>query len=1119
MSQRKMLSKRCCFCGLSDEDELKFGKIYEHADIITHYYCLLLSSNMEQRGDDNEGILGFLIADIQKELRRGKRLTCTYCKKSGATLGCCNVKCKRIFHYPCGLNAGTLNQFFGEFRSFCINHRPKQKIDSEMKKELTISSKVMCYICYDQVNPYSITDTIWAPCCNKNAWFHRKCVQQLAMSAGYFFKCPLCNDKKSFQKAMLQFGIFIPSQDASWELVPNAFEELLYRYDQCDAPICHCPKGRKHTSFNAKWELILCRTCGSQGIHMACGQLKWANPIWECTECISILGKSKKKISSNVTESILQNNSDLEDSDSDISVGKDSPVSFISTPIPDSTPCVSTIKQRPGPRTFKLRQLKASKELQNLQLGSSSKQEIDKEVDPVLELESINECSLQSTSTEESSIIETKSLSVSETKSSINSSSEYFKPQSPALDDTDIILDSDDDTTQITSCGSLESTCRIATVNETEKDGLLQIRNNITEYEGSNALHNSTSPIIKKLLQTNNFKPNNASSFLTNNVNDNSVKYNSQYVVQSDDFEETIELNKKFEKSCPGFFSNIKITNVVSLAPEEFEIVSSGINQQKINNIEYQNKMFDINLKRKFDKTTLDPLNFLIDEPKKIKTNNSIYEQKLKSSYVSVNVKNTGNNVHNVSTSTSDENYSQINNNNEKCTSTNTSNLQSLRSCTQLEQCCSKNENLLPKYRANIKHLFEANTLKGTSNGQISTLSEDVNKSDQTDDNIKNCDGDAGTSSAAKSRSGSLTSDTKINCTSEFIKSGGLYSESERSRTSEQWKSRSNIKKTTISTNKTSNIQKDKNTGCDYSRLIPEYLRLCDLKFRVYNSNNLQMILYNKFSININIENTATVEKNTRFEPSAQTGVQQKFSEIQNEISLNSKSENILHNISFLCNKDKSKCMLSNEQSKTYHDDTKENMNPVITVPCKNITDSLLSNANLATHNLTVSINSSNQNDDRDTTQCIHNAPKVIEENNKESSEENDNLINDFDNIFDAFTNSNNKYVKSINNVTRSIQNLTSSCVKSAITKKNNYFYNSTKLVRHALFPENRTNCKPENKAKSISAAQFKVSIDLKKVEKFIDNNPNLFSKYKKENEQCFKEQNSITERINLLNM
>jgi len=45
----------------------------------------------------------------------------------------------------------------------------------------------------------------------------------------------------------------------------------------------------------SKWELALCRTCGSQGIHMACGQLKWANPVWECDECTSILSKYLKK--------------------------------------------------------------------------------------------------------------------------------------------------------------------------------------------------------------------------------------------------------------------------------------------------------------------------------------------------------------------------------------------------------------------------------------------------------------------------------------------------------------------------------------------------------------------------------------------------------------------------------------------------------------------------------------------------------------------------------------------------------------------------------------------------------------------------------------------------------
>lgn len=40
-------------------------------------------------------------------------------------------------------------------------------------------------------------------------------------------------------------------RDASWELEPNAFQELLYRHDRCDAVTCLCPKGRTYTSMNA----------------------------------------------------------------------------------------------------------------------------------------------------------------------------------------------------------------------------------------------------------------------------------------------------------------------------------------------------------------------------------------------------------------------------------------------------------------------------------------------------------------------------------------------------------------------------------------------------------------------------------------------------------------------------------------------------------------------------------------------------------------------------------------------------------------------------------------------------------------------------------------------------
>ena len=65
---------KCC--------EPKFHKdIKEKFFYSAHYFCLLFASSMEQSGEDEEGIKGFLPNDILKELRRGARLKCHYCEK------------------------------------------------------------------------------------------------------------------------------------------------------------------------------------------------------------------------------------------------------------------------------------------------------------------------------------------------------------------------------------------------------------------------------------------------------------------------------------------------------------------------------------------------------------------------------------------------------------------------------------------------------------------------------------------------------------------------------------------------------------------------------------------------------------------------------------------------------------------------------------------------------------------------------------------------------------------------------------------------------------------------------------------------------------------------------
>jgi hypothetical protein len=96
------------------------------------------------------------------------------------------------------------------FRSFCQDHRIPQIIDLFELQNAT--TPTLCAICKDNVKPTPSPTTLWAPCCKHNAWFHRECVQDLALSSGYFFRCPLCNNVDKFKSIMLNLGIYIPSR-------------------------------------------------------------------------------------------------------------------------------------------------------------------------------------------------------------------------------------------------------------------------------------------------------------------------------------------------------------------------------------------------------------------------------------------------------------------------------------------------------------------------------------------------------------------------------------------------------------------------------------------------------------------------------------------------------------------------------------------------------------------------------------------------------------------------------------------------------------------------------------------------------------------------------------------
>uniref|UniRef100_A0AAY5EMW2 PHD-type domain-containing protein n=1 Tax=Electrophorus electricus TaxID=8005 RepID=A0AAY5EMW2_ELEEL len=290
--QEDALNEMCELCKRRDNCPDKYGEkitLQEHK-ITVHYFCLLMSSGIFQRGEDHEGIHGFLVDDIRKEVRRSARLRCMSCKKTGASVGCSIKSCRQMVHLPCGIEQEFIFQFTDLFPSFCKKHCPTQTCSSSPSLPLS------CSICLETLEPVLSYSVLKCPAC-LGSWFHRDCIQHQAHSAAmFFFKCTLCNNKDQFQQEMLRMGIHIPERDASWELEENAYGELLHVYQHCDAVNCSCLKGRSYSAQSGIFEIVRCKFCGSSGTHRKCSSLKLYESNWSCVDCKAAIEGTGEKV-------------------------------------------------------------------------------------------------------------------------------------------------------------------------------------------------------------------------------------------------------------------------------------------------------------------------------------------------------------------------------------------------------------------------------------------------------------------------------------------------------------------------------------------------------------------------------------------------------------------------------------------------------------------------------------------------------------------------------------------------------------------------------------------------------------------------------------------------------
>ncbi|CAL1582014.1 unnamed protein product [Knipowitschia caucasica] len=98
---------KCVLCRGSGED-ITTGPLSTKGEVTAHQNCLLYSSGLFCHDSPLfDDLFGFSVKNVLSEKQRGLKLTCSHCKKKGATVGCEIQRCKKCYHYPCAIEAGA----------------------------------------------------------------------------------------------------------------------------------------------------------------------------------------------------------------------------------------------------------------------------------------------------------------------------------------------------------------------------------------------------------------------------------------------------------------------------------------------------------------------------------------------------------------------------------------------------------------------------------------------------------------------------------------------------------------------------------------------------------------------------------------------------------------------------------------------------------------------------------------------------------------------------------------------------------------------------------------------------------------------------------------------------
>ncbi|XP_077340382.1 uncharacterized protein LOC143984009 isoform X2 [Lithobates pipiens] len=120
----------CVFC--KEGEEAGSLRNTSNEEILAHHNCLLFSPGVvtKPQEDSQDNTAEFDIPSVIKEIKRGKKLNCSYCNKKGATVGCNNRWCRKTYHYLCVTKAKGIrirDEDKERYIAYCYKHARKDQ--------------------------------------------------------------------------------------------------------------------------------------------------------------------------------------------------------------------------------------------------------------------------------------------------------------------------------------------------------------------------------------------------------------------------------------------------------------------------------------------------------------------------------------------------------------------------------------------------------------------------------------------------------------------------------------------------------------------------------------------------------------------------------------------------------------------------------------------------------------------------------------------------------------------------------------------------------------------------------------------------------------------------------